>query len=106
LAVIAHEIPQEVGDFGILLESGYSKGKAFLYNILSSFTAIAGALGAYFLLPIMRSSIPYFLSISASSFIYIALADLVPGRRMTGELKSLAWELPLIILGIGTVAII
>jgi zinc and cadmium transporter len=106
LAVIAHEIPQEVGDFGILLESGYSKGKAFLYNIISSLTALAGALGAYFLLPIMRLSIPYFLSISASSFIYIALADLVPGRRITGELKSLAWEVPLIILGIGTVAML
>jgi zinc and cadmium transporter len=47
--------------------------------------------------------IPYLLSLSAASFIYLALADLVPGRRATGELKSLAWELPLILLGIATI---
>ncbi len=104
VAVIAHEIPQEVGDFGILLQSGYSRRKAFLYNILSSLTASLGAIVACLILPMMQLSIPYFLTISAASFIYIALADLVPGRRNTGGVKSLVWEVPLILLGISTVA--
>jgi zinc and cadmium transporter len=106
LAVIAHEIPQEVGDFAVLLESGYSRSRALLFNAVSSAASLPGAIAAYFLLPAMRSAVPYFLAISASSFIYIALADLVPGRRATGGLRSLAWELPLIILGIGTIALL
>lgn len=57
----------------------------------------------YFLLPVVQSVVPYLLSVSAASFIYIALADLVPGRRGTGGLRSLAWELPLIASGIGTI---
>jgi zinc and cadmium transporter len=106
LAVIAHEIPQEVGDFAVLLESGYSRSRALLFNVISSTASFPGAIAAYFLLPEMRSAVPYFLAISASSFIYIALADLVPGRRATGGIWSLAWELPLIILGIGTIALL
>lgn len=57
----------------------------------------------YYLLPAVQSLVPYLLSVSAASFIYIALAELVPGRRATGGLRSLAWELPLIALGIGTI---
>jgi zinc and cadmium transporter len=105
VAVIAHEVPQEIGDFAILLESGYSKFKAILFNTISSLSAVVGALATYFLMPLLLSSIPYLLSISAAGFIYIALADLIPGRRSTGGLKSLAWELPLIGLGIGTIAL-
>lgn len=103
VAVIAHEVPQEVGDFAILLESGYSRARALWYNALSSSTALLGAVLTYFLLPVIQSLVPYLLSLSAASFIYIALADLVPGRRATGGLRSLAWELPLIGLGIATV---
>jgi zinc and cadmium transporter len=103
VAVIAHEVPQEVGDFVILLKSGYSRGRALLFNGLSSLTALLGAVATYFLLPLVRSLVPYLLSVSAASFIYIALADLVPGRRITGGLRSLTWELPLIGLGIGTI---
>ena len=104
IAVIAHEVPQEVGDFAILLESGYSKSRAFWLNALSSCTALPGAIMTYFLLPIVQPMVPYLLSISAASFIYIALADLVPGRRATGGLQSLFWELPLIALGVATIA--
>jgi zinc and cadmium transporter len=104
VAIIAHEVPQEVGDFAILLESGYSRSRALFFNFLSSLTALVGAVLTYFLLPIVRSLTPYLLSISAASFIYIALADLIPGRRETGGLRSLLWELPLIALGIGTIA--
>lgn len=105
VAVIAHEVPQEIGDFTILLESGYTKSRALLYNTISSLTAVAGAVATYFILPVLISSIPYLLSLSAAGFIYIALADLIPGRRATGGLKSLLWELPLIALGIGTIVL-
>jgi len=103
VAVIAHEVPQEVGDFAILLESGYTRSRALWFNALSSLTALVGAVIAFFLLPVIQVLVPYLLSISAASFIYIALADLVPGRRATGGLKSLMWELPLIALGVGTI---
>jgi zinc and cadmium transporter len=103
VAVIAHEVPQEVGDFAILLKSGYSRSRALWYNALSSLTALLGAIITYFLLPFVESLVPYLLSVSGASFIYIALADLVPGRRITGGLRSLAWELPLIGLGIGVI---
>jgi zinc and cadmium transporter len=103
VAVIAHEVPQEAGDFAILLENGYSRSRALWLNALSSLTAVVGAVIAFFLLPIIQLLVPYLLSISAASFIYIALADLVPGRRATGGLQSLVWELPLIALGVGTI---
>lgn len=105
VAVIAHEVPQEVGDFAILLESGYSRSRALLYNTLSSLTALLGAVITYFLLPVIQTLVPYLLAVSAASFIYIALADLIPGRRVSGGLKSLTWELPLIALGIGTILV-
>jgi zinc and cadmium transporter len=103
IAVITHEVPQEVGDFAILLESGYSKSKALFMNGLSSLAALVGAVTTFFLLPIVTPMVPYLLAISAASFIYIALADLVPGRRNTGGMQSLLWELPLIAVGIGTI---
>jgi len=106
VAVIAHEVPQEVGDFVILLESGYSRSRALWFNTLSSLAAFPGAVMTYFLLAGVQSLVPYLLSVSAASFIYIALADLVPGRRATGGLRSLSWELPLIMLGIATIVIL
>lgn len=81
LAVAAHEIPQEVGDFAILLHSGFSRSKALLFNILSSLTTIVGALLAYWSLANVEHVIPYVLAIAASSFIYVAVADLIPGLQ-------------------------
>jgi len=103
VAVIAHEVPQEVGDFAILLESGYSRSRALVFNALTSMTTLLGAIMTYFLLPVIQSLVPYLLAVSAASFIYIALADLVPGRRASGGLRSLLWELPLIVFGILTI---
>lgn len=103
VAVIAHEVPQEVGDFAILLESGYSGSRALLLNGLSSLATLPGAVLTYFLLPLIGSIVPYLLALSAASFVYIALADLVPGRRSTGGLKSLILKLALIAAGIATI---
>ncbi len=105
-AIIAHEIPQEVGDFAILLDSGYTRARAFKYNLLSSLSALVGAVLAYFLLESLHWLVPYLLSLSAASFIYIALADLIPGRREVLGFRNLSFELALISLGVGTIALL
>lgn len=79
LAIAAHEIPQELGDFVILLHSGFNRSKALYFNILSSLGTVVGAILAYFALTHMQQALPYILVIAASSFIYIAVADLIPG---------------------------
>jgi zinc and cadmium transporter len=90
IAVAAHEIPQEVGDFAILLNSGFSKNKALLYNVLSSLTTVIGGILAYFSLEHLQKFLPYFLVLAAASFIYIAVADLIPSlHQKTGRKESL-----------------
>jgi zinc and cadmium transporter len=105
LAVIAHEIPQEVGDFAILLDNGYSRKRALLLNLLSSSATLPGAVIAYFFLGAVQEAVPYILAISAASFIYIAVADLVPGLHRQVSLASTVRQLILLLLGIGTILI-
>lgn len=106
IAVITHEIPQELGDFMILLESGYSRARAFTYNLLSSLTTFAGGLLAYFFLRYAHAASPYIIAISAASFIYIALADLIPGRRRHASLSATAIQTLLMLVGIATIALL
>jgi zinc and cadmium transporter len=103
IAIIAHEIPQETGDFLILLHSGYSKAKAFGYNLLSSLATVAGGLGAYFALSAMQQAVPIFLALAAASMIYVAVADLIPGLHRRPELAATAEQVLLIGLGVGTI---
>lgn len=105
LAVIAHEIPQEVGDFAILLDSGYTRKKALVLNTLSSLTTLPGALLSYFWLAETHGSVPYILAISAASFIYIAVADLIPGLHKQITATASLRQLMLLLAGIGTIAI-
>ena len=100
LAVAAHEIPQEVGDFAILLHSGYSKSKALIYNVLASFTTVIGGVLAYFSLEDVHASLPYFLALAASSFIYIAVADLIPSLHKKTDLKTSLQQIALIAAGV------
>jgi zinc and cadmium transporter len=100
LAVAAHEIPQEVGDFAILLDSGYSRGKALFYNILASLTTVLGGLLAYFSLEDLHDSLPYFLALAASSFIYIAVADLIPSLHTKTDMKTSLQQIALIAAGV------
>jgi len=106
LAVIAHEVPQEVGDFAILLDSGYKKMRALGLNLLSSLATIPGALTGYFALAEARQAIPYILSISAASFIYVAIADLVPGLHRAVGLSASLLQVALIVAGIATISAI
>ncbi|MEW5769913.1 MAG: ZIP family metal transporter [Pseudomonadota bacterium] len=102
-AIAAHEVPQELGDFLILLHSGYSKTQALLLNLLSSAAMLAGAVIGYFLLADMREFLPYMLAIAASGMIYVAVADLIPGLHKRVELGHTAQQVLLIGLGVFTV---
>ena len=103
LAVAAHEIPQEIGDFAILLQSGYSKNKALLYNVMASLGTIAGGVLAYYGLEDLHDKLPYFLTLAASSFIYIAVADLIPTLHKKTELKASIQQIILIVAGVSLI---
>ncbi|MBP8744843.1 MAG: ZIP family metal transporter [Syntrophorhabdus sp.] len=102
-AVIAHEVPQETGDFAILLDSGYSKNKAFMYNLFSSMATLPGSLIGYFCLKSAQAAIPYILAFSAASFIYIATADLIPHLHQKTDFWSGITQFLLLLCGVGTV---
>lgn len=94
LAVGAHEIPQEIGDFAILLHAGIKPKKVFLFNFLSACVSFIGALLTYFLADLARGLLPIFLSITAGFFIYIASSDLIPEinneqKKKTSLVKTL-----------------
>ncbi|MHB1332146.1 MAG: ZIP family metal transporter [Sulfuriferula sp.] len=105
LAIITHEIPQEVGDFLILLHSGYSKARALAYNLLSSAATLVGGLLAYFALQSMQNLVPVFLGLAAASMIYVAVADLIPGLHKRVGLAATVEQVLLIGAGIATIAV-
>ena len=103
LAIIAHEIPQEIGDFLILLHSGYTKRAAFLFNLLSSAAMLVGGVLAYFALQTMQHWIPPLLGLAAASMLYVSVADLIPGLHRRPELRATGQQVVLIGLGVGTI---
>jgi zinc and cadmium transporter len=103
VAIIAHEIPQEVGDFLILLHSGYSRARAFALNLLSSCATIVGGLVGYFGLQAVAEWEATLLGVVAASMIYVAVADLIPGLHRRPQLRDTAIQALLIVLGIGTI---
>jgi len=104
LAIIVHEIPQEVGDFAVLLNSGYSKLRTFQLNLISSFATLVGGVLGYVALRDMQSLVPYLLALAAASLIYIAVADLIPGLHKRTHIRDTVQQVVLILLGVGTVA--
>ena len=103
LAVIAHEIPQEVGDFLILLHSGYSRARAFMLNLLSSLAMFAGGLIAYFALQTLQEWVQTIIALAAASMIYVAVADLIPGLHKRRELRATLSQSVLIALGVASI---
>lgn len=81
IAVFFHEVPQEIGDFGVLLHNGYAKGKIFLYNFFGALATPAGALMGYFLLSYIEPWLGIILAFTAGAFIYISTSDLIPEVR-------------------------
>ena len=106
VAVAAHEIPQEVGDFAILLHAGYSRGRALLLNVLSAAASALGAIAAFLAFDHIPRMLPYFLVLAAASFLYVAMADLIPGlhrgRTDAGSLRQIL----LIAAGVATMLIL
>lgn len=99
-AVIVHEIPQEVGDLAVLLNGGMSRGKALLLNLVTSLTSVLGGVIAYFALSSALRFLPYAIALAASSFLYIAVADLIPGLHRRVDPGSGAKQIALISLGV------
>ncbi len=103
LAIIAHELPQEMGDFLILLHSGFSRVHALALNVVSSLATLLGAALAYFVLAPLAQAMPYILAFAAAGMIYVAMADLIPGLHRRAALAHTAQQISLILLGIFTV---
>lgn len=106
LAIISHEIPQEIGDFLILLHSGYTRTQALLLNFLTGVATLVGALVGYFALSKMSGFMPALLGVAAASMLYVALSDLIPGLHKRAEIRSTFHQLVLIGMGIGSVGLV
>jgi zinc and cadmium transporter len=103
LAIIAHEIPQEVSDFFVLLHSGYSRRKAFLYNMISSLAMVVGGIVAYFALDQAQAYVTPVLAFAASSMLYVAVADLIPTLHRRFSIKDTLQQMIMIGIGVATV---
>ncbi len=106
LAVVAHEVPQELGDFTILLESGWAPRKALWLNTLSALATVPGALVAFWALGLIEGLIPHILALSAASFLYIATTDIAPILHHEQGVAVGVRQLLGILLGIGTMVAI
>lgn len=102
IAVILHEIPQEIGDFAVLIHAGYSKKKALLYNFLSALASILGVLIVFVFGSITENISTWFMPIAAGGFVYIAVADLIPELHKTKNIKHSIVQVLIILLGIGS----
>lgn len=101
LAVIAHEVPQEAGDFAILLAAGWRRAKALFWNGVSSLASLVGGILGYLALERAQEWVPYILTIAAASFAYIAIADLMP--RLKREQRGIGWHGLLLAAGLAIV---
>ena len=100
LSMLLHCLPQEMSTFSVLLHSGVSKFKAYILNIASSIATLVGALLSFYILSIMQEFIPYVLAVAASSMIYIAISDLMPGLHKKTEIKDSMKQISIISLGV------
>jgi zinc and cadmium transporter len=104
VAAAAHEIPQEIGDFAILLHAGYSRRRALLLNVMSGLASAAGATAAWLAFGWLPRTLPYFLALAAASFLYVAMADLIPGlhrgRTDAGSLRQI------LLIGAGVITVL
>lgn len=103
LAIVAHEIPQEIGDFIVLLNAGFSRLRAYVFNLLCSLMAVAGGLLGYYTLDRASGLIPYVLVFASSGFIYIAVSDLMPQMQRRSTMRESIPQVVLIGLGVAIV---
>jgi len=100
MAVILHEIPQEIGDFAVLIHSGYSKKRALWLNFLSALASVLGLVVVFVFGNVVENVALWVIPIAAGGFIYIAVADLIPELHKTKNIKHSAIQLGIIMLGI------
>jgi zinc and cadmium transporter len=105
LAIVAHAIPQQVGDFAVLLHSGYSRRRAFMYNLATGAATLAGGLAGYAALASMQEILPTVLALAAASLLYVAVADLIPSLHRHPAPGETAQQLALIGVGIAIIAV-
>ena len=106
LAIALHEIPQEIGDFGVLVYGGFDKTKALLLNFISALTAVLGGIAGYFLYGYIEDSIVYLLPFAAGNFIYIAASDLIPEIKHRENLKKSLVHFVVFLCGIGLMLLV
>jgi zinc and cadmium transporter len=105
LAIVAHEIPQEVGDYIVLLNAGFTRAKALLYNAISGLAAVLGGVLGYFVVGPWEAAFPYLLVVAASSFIYVAIADLIPQLQHRLTLRETLAQLGWLAVGLSVVVV-
>ena len=103
VAIVAHAVPQQVGDFAVLMHSGFTRTRAFAYNVSAGFATLAGGLAGYFALASMQRLLPTVLAIAASSLLYVAVADLIPSLHRRAEPLETARQTLLIALGVAVI---
>lgn len=103
LAIVAHEIPQEIGDFIVLLNAGFSRTRAYVYNLICSLMAVIGGIVGYLMLERANNLIPYVLVFASSGFIYIAVSDLMPQMQRRASLRETIPQIVLIAVGVALV---
>lgn len=106
LAVAAHQVPQEVGDFAILLGAGYSRRQALVANALAATTGIAGAVVIYLAAGWIPRALPFILAFAAGNFLYVAMSDLIPGLHRGAMELGAVRQVVLIAAGLATVMVL
>ena len=106
LAIIAHEIPQEIGDFIVLLNAGFTRTRAYVYNLICSLMSVIGGVLGYVMLDRGMAWIPYVLVFASSGFIYIAVSDLMPQMQRRATLKETIPQILLVGLGVVIVLVL
>lgn len=103
IAIMAHEIPQEVGNFAVLLHSGVSRRRALALNLLTSLTAVIGGVVGFYALETAVRMLPFALAVAASSLLYVAVADLIPGLHRKVDPRSSITQVLLLSLGVAVI---
>jgi len=104
-AIMAHEIPQEVGNFAVLLHGGFSRRKALLWNMASSLTAVLGGVVGWLAFREAMALLPYALAVAAASLLYVAVADLIPGLHKRTDLRASVFQVVWIAVGVSLVMV-
>jgi zinc and cadmium transporter len=106
LAIIAHEIPQEVGDYIVLLNAGFSRSRALMFNAISGLAAVVGGIAGYYIVGPWEALFPYLLVAASSSFIYVSVADLIPQLQRRLPWRDTALQLLWLAVGLSLVTVV